>query len=183
MLLLDLGTLALVALKPWRWLLVLSYAGTLLLTWAGIRILRARRALTHPYFRHVVLRRLRDSPLIAAEPQEEIAVFASIAPVISFVNAGVYFLQAYTMVSEIDKSYMAWFALALAGVYIALSRQVHRPTTAPGQANLLRLLHLALAVGFITIAIPIRLDAHWITIGWFIEPRVSGSGTARIPIF
>ena len=172
-LLLDLGTLALVALKPWRWLLVLSYAGTLLLYmgWYSKFYERAELSLTL-IFATLFFAVFAIAPLIAAEPQEEIAVFASIAPVISFVNAGVYFLQAYTMVSEIDKSYMAWFALALAGVYIALSRQVHRPTTAPGQANLLRLLHLALAVGFITIAIPIRLDAHWITIGWFIEAGV-----------
>jgi uncharacterized membrane protein len=34
------------------------------------------------------------------------------------------------------------------------------------------LLHLALAVGFLTIAIPIRLDAHWITVGWFVEAAV-----------
>ena len=33
-------------------------------------------------------------------------------------------------------------------------------------------LHLALAIGFITVAIPIRLDAHWITIGWFVEAGV-----------
>src|SRR5439155_9284634 len=33
----------------------------------------------------------------------------------------------------------------------------------------LRLMHLALAVGLVTVAIPIRLEAHWITIGWFVE--------------
>jgi uncharacterized membrane protein len=33
-------------------------------------------------------------------------------------------------------------------------------------------LHLALAIGFITVAIPIRLDAHWITIGWLVEAVV-----------
>jgi len=36
----------------------------------------------------------------------------------------------------------------------------------------LQFLHLALAIGFITIAIPIRLDSHWITIGWFVEAAV-----------
>jgi uncharacterized membrane protein len=34
------------------------------------------------------------------------------------------------------------------------------------------LLHLALAIGFITVAIPIRLDAHWVTMGWFVETAV-----------
>ncbi len=31
------------------------------------------------------------------------------------------------------------------------------------------MVHLALAVGFVTVAIPIRLDGHWITIGWAVE--------------
>jgi uncharacterized membrane protein len=172
-LLLDLGMLALVAFKPWRWLLVLSYAGTLLLYlgWYSKFYERGEFSLTL-IFATLFFAVFAIAPLIAAGSQQEIAMFASITPIISFVNAGVYFLQAYTMVAEIDKSYMAWFALALAGVYIALSRQVHRPSTVPGQANLLRLLHLALAIGFSTVAIPIRLDAHWITIGWFVEAGV-----------
>jgi uncharacterized membrane protein len=34
------------------------------------------------------------------------------------------------------------------------------------------MMHLALAIGLITVAIPIRLEAHWITIGWFVEAAV-----------
>jgi uncharacterized membrane protein len=64
---------------------------------------------------------------------------------------------------------VAWFALALAGVYIFLSREMHARYPDPAAAKTLHLLHLALAIGFITIAIPIRLDAHWITIGWLVE--------------
>ncbi len=88
------------------------------------------------------------------------------------MNAGVYFLQAYVMVEEIDQTYMAWFALALAAVYIYLSRQVHSRAISPGASNILHFLHLAVALGFITVAIPIRLDAHWITIGWFVEAGI-----------
>jgi uncharacterized membrane protein len=67
---------------------------------------------------------------------------------------------------------MAWFALALAAVYIFLSRQVHARNLVSGTSDILYFLHLALAIGFITVAIPIRLDTHWITIGWFIEAGV-----------
>src|SRR5207248_9448995 len=35
--------------------------------------------------------------------------------------------------------------------------------------NSLRLMHLALAIGLITVAIPIRLEADAITIGWLVE--------------
>src|SRR6201999_1305550 len=66
----------------------------------------------------------------------------------------------------------AWFALALAALYILLSHyaRLKHPDSPAGER--LRLLHLALAVGFITIAIPIRLDSHWITFGWIIEAAV-----------
>jgi uncharacterized membrane protein len=79
------------------------------------------------------------------------------------------------MFEAVDKTDMAWFALILAAVYIFLSREVHSRTiragtTTPG--SVLHFLHLAVALGFITVAIPIRLDAHWITIGWFVEAGV-----------
>jgi len=76
------------------------------------------------------------------------------------------------MIQEVDKTYMAWFALALAAVYIFLSRQVHARNLSAGVSEILYFLHLAVAIGFITVAIPIRLDAHWITMGWFVEAGV-----------
>jgi uncharacterized membrane protein len=49
---------------------------------------------------------------------------------------------------------------------------VRNRKTSAGTAQILHYLHLALALGFITVAIPIRLDAHWITMGWFVEAGV-----------
>src|SRR5690349_23465229 len=53
-----------------------------------------------------------------------------------------------------------------------LSRQMRVRESNASAAATLHFLHLALAIGFITVAIPIRLNAHWITIGWFIEAGV-----------
>src|SRR5262249_42478214 len=33
-------------------------------------------------------------------------------------------------------------------------------------------LHIAIAIAFITIAVPLKLNAHWITIGWLVESAV-----------
>src|SRR6476659_7246058 len=76
------------------------------------------------------------------------------------------------MFEEVDKHAMAWFALALAAVYIVLSKQTQRYYPDPQNIERLHYLHLALAIGFITVAIPIRLDGHWITIGWLVEAGV-----------
>jgi uncharacterized membrane protein len=84
------------------------------------------------------------------------------------VNAAAYFLQAYAMISEISHTAMAWFCLALAAVYLLLNWICLRAGKGAAEHNL-RLMHLALAAGLVTVAIPIRLEAHWITIGWFVE--------------
>jgi uncharacterized membrane protein len=170
---LDLATLILVTFKPWRRLLVMSYAGTLLLSigWYSAFYTRSQLGLTLG-FATLFFAIFAIAPLVTLQPEAEIALFASIPAVVAFVNAGVYFLQAYAMVDEVDKTYMAWFALGLAAVYIFLSRQVHARLLAPGASEILYFLHLAVALGFITIAIPIRMNAHWITIGWLVEAGV-----------
>lgn len=170
---LDLATLALVTFKPWRRLLVMSYAGTLLLYWGWYFRFYNRSELNLTLaFATLFFAIFAIAPLITLQPEGEFPLLASIPAVLAFVNAGIYFLQAYAMIDEVDHAYMAWFALALAAIYILLSRQVHARATARGASERLHFLHLALAIGFITVAIPIRLDAHWITIGWFVEAGV-----------
>lgn len=170
---LDLATLALVTFKPWRRLLVMSYAGTLLL-YAGwyFRFYNRSELDITLAFATLFFSIFAIAPLITRQPEGEFPLLASIPAVLAFVNAGVYFLQAYAMIDEIDPTYMAWFALALAAIYILLSQRVHTRAQAPDASERLHFLHLALAIGFITVAIPIRLDAHWITIGWFVEAGV-----------
>ena len=170
---LDIATLVLVAFRPWRRLLVMSYVGTLILylgwywTFYNGGPLELTLAYASLFFAIFAI-----APLITLQPDGEHPILAAIPAVLAFVNAGVYFLEAYAMIQEVNKVNMAWFALALAAVYIFLSRLVHARKMAAGTSEILYYLHLALAIGFITVAIPIRLDAHWITIGWFVEAGV-----------
>ena len=171
--LLDVATVIMVARKPWRRLLVLSYIGTLLLyiAWYAEFYNRSQVNLTVT-FATLFFVIFAVAPLLAQKPQGESAAFASVPLFLAFVNAGVYFLQVYAMFEEIDKHAMAWFALGLAVVYIFLSRQARDHYPDKENVERLHYLHLALAIGFITIAIPIRLDGHWITIGWLMEAAV-----------
>ena len=170
---LDIATLVLVAFRPWRRLLVMSYIGTLVLYlgWYWTFYNRGPLELTLAYA-SLFFAIFAIAPLITLQPDGEHHILAAIPAVLAFVNAGVYFLEAYAIIQEVNKVNMAWFALALAAVYIFLSRLVHARKMAAGTSEILYYLHLALAIGFITVAIPIRLDAHWITIGWFIEAGV-----------
>jgi uncharacterized membrane protein len=170
---LDFGMLAMLVIHPWQRLLLLSYAGTLLLYigWYFEFYSRAQLSLTLA-FATVFFAVFAIAPFIARQPEEEASRFLSLPLFLAFVNACVYFLQAYAMVSEVNETAMAWFALVLAAVYIALSRQAGARYRDEVLSQKLRLLHLALAAGFITVAIPIRLNAHWITMGWFVEAAI-----------
>ena len=164
--LLDLGILALVTFKPWRRLLLLGFVGTLLLYvgWYSEFYDRSQIAPTL-FFATFFFGIFAAAPLLMLRQERG----AGIMPLIlAFVNAGTYFLQAYAMIMEISHVEMAWFSLALAAVYLALNRLRPKSSDAAGEHNL-RLMHLALAVGLVTVAIPIRLESHWITIGWFVE--------------
>jgi uncharacterized membrane protein len=168
--LLSAASVALVTFKPWRRLLVLSYSGTLVLyiAWCSEYYRRFEFATTFT-FATIFFVIFAIAPLVSKAPEGATSLLW-LPAALTFINTGVYFLQAYAMVEEIDKTAMAWFALGLAGVHIALSRIIARRE--PVNAEPLRLLHLALAVALITIAIPIRLDGHWITIGWLVEAGV-----------
>ena len=183
--LLDLATLALLVIKPWRRLLLLSYLGTLLLYvgWYSTFYDRTQLRLTLG-FATLFFAIFAIAPLVARQP-ENASTVAGGTPALHgnsfsyklmlflvFVNAGVYFLQVYAMFEDVNRNAVAWFASALAAVYIFLSREMRVRYPDPAAAKTLHLLHLALALGFITIAIPVRLDAHWITIGWLVEAVV-----------
>jgi len=65
---------------------------------------------------------------------------------------------------------LTWFALALAAVYLGLAAHSEE---IPGQdTKFIHSLHVAIAIAFITIAIPLKLEAQWITIGWLVESAV-----------
>lgn len=171
--LLNAATLVLVIFKPWRRLLVLSFVGTLLMyvgwhvTFYTREQLRVTLGFVTLFFAIFAV-----APLTGQGKEREANVSAAVPHIIAFLNAVVYFLQVYGMLQEIDKAATAWFALALAAIYIFLSRQMRARESNASAAVTLHFLHLALAIGFITIAIPIRLNAHWITIGWFVEAAV-----------
>jgi uncharacterized membrane protein len=168
----DLGALALVIFKPWRRLLVLSYVGTLLLyigwysSFYDVTQVRMTVAFATLFFAIFAV-----APILA-RPAQKGWLSDTVPPLVAVVNAAGYFLQIYVMFEEIGTRDTAWFALALAALYIFLSRQARGRGDNQEAARVVDLLHLALAIGFITVAIPIRLDAHWITMGWFAEAAV-----------
>jgi len=168
-LLLDLGILALVVFKPWRRLLWLGFAGTLALYvgWYGAFYSRTQFELTL-IFATLFFAVFAAAPLFMLRQEHG---QGTIPLVFALANGATYFLQAYAMINEISSTAMAWFSLALALVYLQLNRMRRKSVDSDAERNL-KMMHLAIAIGLITVAIPIRLEAHWISLGWFVEAAV-----------
>ncbi len=162
--LLDFSTLLLASLRPWRRVLALAFVGTIALYTGWYSAFYARSELWVTLaFASLFFSVFAVAPITGRAPSSESG--ASPFPLaLALINAGAFFLQGYVLLTDVSQGAAAWFALALAAVYLMLSRR------GQGEARRrLQLLHLALAVGFVTVAIPIRLEAHWVTIGWFVE--------------
>lgn len=162
---LDIAILALTIAKSWRRISLLGFIGTLGLYTSWYAEFYDRSQLTptllfaslfFAIFAAAPFFILRDDPA------------ANTAPLLALVNGITYFVQGYLMLNPVSSNETAWFALLLASVYLLLVRLSQKaPTT--DATNALRLIHLALAIGLITVAIPIRLEGHTITIGWLVE--------------
>jgi uncharacterized membrane protein len=83
------------------------------------------------------------------------------------MNACAFFLALYRMYED-ETATLTWYALGLAAVYLGIGTAFKRRFP-QRDSRFLNLLHVAIAIGFITIAIPLKLEAEWITIGWLIE--------------
>jgi uncharacterized membrane protein len=173
-LLLDLAILAMVAFKPWRrivWGAMLG-TGVMYIGWAAQYYDSSERTVTvlfaSAFFAVFALVPLL-TPLTQSRWHRGMSITLMLLPL---VNGAAYFLALYAMYDR-EVITLTWYALGLAAVYLALSSQFKRRVDSePEVVKTVNLLHVAVAVAFITIAIPLKLDAHWITIGWLIESAV-----------
>jgi len=170
--LLDLAILAMAVVKPWRRLLWGSAAGTLILYvgWFSDYYSQDERPLT-VFFAALFAAIFAAIPLLTPHDRSKRFDGPSITlTLLPLLNAGAFFLALWIMY-EPKTAPLTWYVLALAAVYLGISSLFGR--LFPDQdTKLITLLHVAIAVAFITIAIPLKLDAHWITIGWLIESAV-----------
>jgi uncharacterized membrane protein len=182
---LDLGALVLTAFKPWRRLLIGSFVGTLILylgwydrfyhTDPGAQ-LQLTFAFATVFFVIFAIVPLVRAPGAVADTSKPAAEFLPVLVILALANAATYFLQIWDILEGINRYAIAWISLGLAAAYLILSQRlktIYKAGTAEKpRPHILPLLYVALATGFIAVAIPLRMEAHWITIGWFIEAGV-----------
>ena len=172
--LLDVATLVLLRFRPWTRLILGNFVGTLILYigWYA-EFYSETQMLRTVVFATVFFVIFAVAPLLSRE-KTITARGEAVPPVLTLLvlaNAITYFLQLYSMLYDRHQTALAWISVGLAAVYLFLARTVRsRSVAEPSRA--LTLLHIALAVGFLTIAVPLKMELHWITIGWLIESAV-----------
>ncbi|HWX55796.1 MAG TPA: DUF2339 domain-containing protein [Verrucomicrobiae bacterium] len=168
---LDLAVLAMAAFKPWRRLFWASFAGTqvLYIGWSLNYYTYSQRTLT-VLFTLAFGAMFALIPVVTPHDKSRLYKGPSVTlTLLPFINAGTVFLCLFAMY-ENEKATLTWYALGMAAAYLLLASLFKYRTSAPTTATtVINLLHVAIAIGFITIAIPLKLDSRWITIGWLIE--------------
>jgi uncharacterized membrane protein len=171
--LLDLALLTMAIARPWRRLLWGGFAGTLLLFigWFSEYFSHDQRPLTI-FFAALFAAIFAGIPLAVRHEQSKVfrgnpSATLTVLPVINVV---VFFLALFAMYVP-ETVTLTWYALALAAIYLAISN-AFKTSERTQYAVLLRFLHVAIAIAFLTIAIPLKLEAQLITIGWLVESAV-----------
>ena len=170
--LLDLAIFIMAIYKPWRRLLWGSFAGTIILFlgWYSDYYSLDQRTGTVA-FAALFAAIFAAIPLAAGYVQPALPSRRSTTlTFLPLLNAAAFFLSLFAMYED-EKTTLTWFALALAAIYLAIGSAVRNRLNIE-DAKFINLLHVAIAVAFITIAIPLKLDAQWITIGWLVESGV-----------
>jgi uncharacterized membrane protein len=87
-------------------------------------------------------------------------------------NAALSFVGFYFLLSPAVVNWAGpWLAVAFAAYYLLLMRLPERGILRAGPA-MLPSLHLAMAIAFLTMAIPLKTQGCWMTIGWLLEGAV-----------
>jgi len=169
---LDLGVLVIAIQKPWRRLLWGSFIGTQILFWGWFDDYYSRdQRLTTVIFAVLFAAIFAAIPLASRfERSTRFSGVSTTLVVVPLANAAGFFLALFRMY-ESEKAALTWYALALAAAYLGLSNAFKRRLAA-AEGKIINLIHIAVAIAFITIAIPLKLSHHWITMGWLVESAV-----------
>jgi uncharacterized membrane protein len=164
--LLDLGIVWVVAVRGWQRLLLASFIGTTLLfaAWASSYYTEEQLATTLAFASFFFLL-YAGAPFLGRKPAME--RYPNVMVALALLNASCYFAATYSMLYQHYRLELAWLTVAVAVLFFVLNRALQRRE---GSAHpLFGPLYLALGVGFLTIAIPLKLESYWNTLGWIVE--------------
>jgi uncharacterized membrane protein len=168
LLILGAGLLVMAALRDWRSLAPISFILTQLYFWGWYESfyrpakLGATAVFATLFFLLFllipVLRAIRFSEL------DPIAMFMVLA------NSFAYLAALYALLWPRDRWTLTFLVLALGAAHVTVVQLTPSPDR--GESPLVRHLFAGLALTFATLAIPIRLEGKWITLGFAVEGAI-----------
>ena len=170
LLLLDAAVLALVVLKPWSRLLFGAFIGTVIFFagwgmqfYGDAQFGRTAEFLTVFFLLFALaprLMRVRDS-----EPDRWDALSFLVLPL---ANAGLAFAGWYILLLPDKHGFAPWVSVAFAAFFVAMLKMPGRGFMR-GESSPQAAIHLAAAVVFLTVALPLKTHGRWLTIGWLVQ--------------
>lgn len=110
-------------------------------------------------FTSAVFDRTGDKTLASQPPRQHHLIAHILLPI---ANAAFVSLALYSVLQDSGHhTLLPWLMVALSAIYLGLLRLPQPPVTAA--------VHLSLAIVFLTIAIPLKANGSWITVGWLVE--------------
>jgi uncharacterized membrane protein len=175
--LLDFAVLVLVALRPWSRLLFLSFAGTVFfyLAWSISDYSDSQRTTTAFFLTCFFLVFALAPRLIHFGEKQQVqptgwnALALVIMPIANGILGFLGFYAMFCVIPDSQNHWTApWLAVIFAAFYLLLLRLPAFGKLRPSP-QILSDLYLTAAVVFLTLAIPLKTQGRWLTIGWIVE--------------
>jgi uncharacterized membrane protein len=168
LLILGSGLLILAARRDWRSLAPISFVFTQIYFWGWYETFYRTEALERTIiFSTLFFLLYLALPVVGVVRSSSLD---AIGVLVVLVNSFAYLVALYAMLWPEDRWPLTLLVLALSAGHVAVARFV--PSPKPGEWPLPRQLFAGLALTFVTLAIPIRLEGKWITLALAVEGAI-----------
>jgi uncharacterized membrane protein len=176
LLMMNAATMALLVLKGWNRLLVLSFIGTVAFYWGWYwQFYTPAAFVTTTVFLSLFVLLFAAATILArqrrAHPEQDDAARV----LVSLANAAFGFLGFYAMLSQNGSgrnTALAWCSVGFGAFYLAVRKWMERTPIAGSRLASLSDIQLSIAIVFLTLAVPLAVHGHWVTVGWMAEGAV-----------
>jgi uncharacterized membrane protein len=162
------GVLGIAWLRDWKSLPPVQFLATLVYFWGWYGdFYRPYELATTVMFATVFFILFAALPVVRSRRDGELS---GLEAAIVLVNSLAYLVALRVMLWPENRWALTGAVLALAAVHLAAERML--PEKRGTEVRLARILYAGLALTFVTLAVPIRLDGNWITIAWAVQGAV-----------
>jgi uncharacterized membrane protein len=179
LLMMNAATIALLVLRGWNRVLVLSFVGTVAFYWGWYWQFYAPAAfVTTTVFLSLFILLFAAATIFARHRRDHPEQDDVARALVSLANAAFGFLGFYAMLSQNGSgrnTALAWCSVGFGAFYLGVRKWMERTPIAGSRLAALTSLsdiQLSIAIVFLTLAVPLAVHGQWVTVGWMAEGAV-----------